>query len=65
MEEEKNNNPFSALSDAINTAVVKAGEYTVQVNAGRHVSSSGIGYESDFALTASQWEESTGSCSRP
>ncbi len=47
-----NDNPLTALSDAMAEAVAKASEYTVLVNARRRFPASGIGYGQDLVLTA-------------
>jgi S1-C subfamily serine protease len=44
---------FSVLSESIVEAVAKGETYTVQVNSGRRITASGIGYDADLVLTAS------------
>ncbi len=44
---------ISVLSEAVVEAVAKGETYTVQVNSGRRVTASGIGYGADLVLTAS------------
>jgi S1-C subfamily serine protease len=45
-------NPFVALSEAMATAVAKAGASTIQVNARRRLPGSGISYAPNLVLTA-------------